>query len=74
MLDDKAGQHILAIRRRMEEAQMFAGLVISLTYDPVNENSVLEWVSNIQEVKAEANSALREIEEMCSFLGISTEW
>jgi hypothetical protein len=74
MPDSKVAEHILAVRRRMEEVQMFAGLVISQTYDPVNENSVLEWLGNIQEIPVLARSASAEIKEMCSFLGLKTEW
>jgi len=66
--------NLAAVRRRMEEVQEFANAVSVQTYDPVDQNMVLELIGNIQELRALANSAKVEIENICAYLGLQKEW
>ena len=68
---DKVSNLIAAIRRKCEDAQEFAGLANTYTYnDPIDRNTLEVVESNLEEARVILFSAMKECEEIRSVLGI----
>lgn len=68
---DKVSNGLAYIRRKCEEAQEFAGLANTYTYnDPVDRNTLEIVESNIEEARVILFEAMKECENIRSFLGL----